>query len=281
MTGVQTCALPILISHKKNPPFITDIFKANIFWMGKNNFVKDKKYKLKLVTQEVECEIVAFNKVIDATTLGTYENARAAKTNDVAEVTIKTKEKICFDKFADDQNTGRFVIVDGYDISGGGIVSGLVASSKAIETSFIKDDIKLTINCFDEYYYDIKASVVKKKRVKATQYSIGENVPYIGESYDFNENFDMIAANDTLVGKIRAGKLIDVISLDEYSYEDIAIIDENGFGINLISQNDLEAYIKDFKKGINAITTNKWLKFNKYRTIKFSDIVEETPEYII
>ena len=77
-----------------------------------NFSIKGKKYKLKLVTQEVECEIVAFNKVIDATTLETYENARGAKTNDVAEVTIKTKEKICFDKFAHDQNIGRFVLVD-------------------------------------------------------------------------------------------------------------------------------------------------------------------------
>lgn len=270
-----------IISHKKNSPFIADIFKANIFWMGRNNFVKGKKYKLKLVTQEVECEIVAFNKVIDATTLGTYENAREAKTNDVAEVTIKTKEKICFDKFADDQNTGRFVIVDGYDISGGGIVSGLVVSNKAIETSFIKDEIKLPINCFDEYYYDIKASVTKKKSIKVAEYSIGQDVPYCGESYDFKENFDVIAVSDTLVGKIRSGKLIDVISIDEYSLEDVAVIDENGFGINLTSQSDVESYIEDFEKDINAITTNRWLDFTKYRTIKFSDILEETPEYII
>lgn len=270
-----------IISHKKNPPFVSDIFKANIFWMGKNNFVKGKKYKLKLVTQEVECEIVAFNKVIDATTLGTYENARVAKTNDVAEVTIKTKEKICFDKFADDQNTGRFVIVDGYDISGGGIVSGLVTSTEVIETSFIKDETKLPVNCFNEYYYDLKASAIKKKRVKAVLYSIGDEVPYHGKTYDFKENFDVIAANASLVGKIRAGKLTDIISIEEYLFEDIEIIDENGFGINLISQNDVKTYIKDVERGVNAITTNKWLDFTKYRTIKFSDIIEEIPEYII
>ena len=117
-----------IISHIDNAPVIADLFTTNIFWMGKNNLVKGRKYKIKLVTQEVECEIVAFNKVIDASTIGTYENATEAKTNDVAEVTIRTKEKICFDKFADNQNTGRFVIVDGYDVCGGGIISGVAES---------------------------------------------------------------------------------------------------------------------------------------------------------
>ena len=264
-----------IISHKKNAPIVADLFKTNIFWMGKNNFVKGKKYKIKLVTQEVECEIITFDKVIDASTIGTYENALEAKTNDVAEVTIKTKEKICFDKFSDNQNTGRFVIVDGYDVSGGGIISGIAESTGVIETSFSKDEIKLPINCFDEYYFDIKALEIKKELLKAAQYKIGDNVPCLGESYDFKENFDVIALNANLVAKIRAGKLIDVTSMGDYSYEDIAVINENGFGINLTSNKDLLAYIIDYEKGINDIFANKWLDFTKYRTIKFSDIIEE------
>ena len=270
-----------VVSHKKNAPLIADVFKANIFWMGKNNFVKGKKYKIKLVTQEVECEIVAFNKVIDATTLGAYENALEAKTNDVAEVTIKTKEKICFDKFSDNQSTGRFVIVDGYDISGGGIISGLAKSKDAIVTSFTKDEIKLPIDCFDEYYYDIKSLAIKKKLSMAVQYSIGDNVPFQGESYDFKENFDVIASNASLVAKIRAGKLIDIVSIGEYSYEDIAVINENGFGIKIISKKDLETYKLNSQESINGIFADKWFDFTKYRTIKFSDISEEMLEYDI
>ncbi|PRR82223.1 sulfate adenylyltransferase subunit 1 [Clostridium vincentii] len=270
-----------VISHKKNPPIIADVFKANIFWMGKNNFVKGKKYKIKLVTQEVECEIVTFNKVIDATTLGTYENALEAKTNDVAEVTIKTKEKICFDKFSDNQNTGRFVIVDGYDVSGGGIISDTVKSKEAIRTSFIKDEIKLEINCFDEYYYDIKSSSIKKKSLKSVQYSVGQAVPFRGESYDFTEDFDVISLHSNFVAKIRAGKLKDVIALEGYSYENIAGINEDGFEIKLTSSKDLETYKLEYGKGINDVFANKWLDFSKYRNVKFSDIIEETLEYQI
>ncbi|MBU3100554.1 MULTISPECIES: sulfate adenylyltransferase subunit 1 [Clostridium] len=270
-----------IISHIDNAPVIADLFTTNIFWMGKNSLVKGRKYKIKLVTQEVECEIVAFNKVIDASTIGTYENATEAKTNDVAEVTIRTKEKICFDKFADNQNTGRFVIVDGYDVSGGGIISGVAESTSVIETTFSKDKLKLTINCFDEYYFDIKALAIKKELIKATQYKIGDNVPFLGSSYEYTKDFDVIALNAGLASKIRNGKLIDVIPVENYSYESIVIINEKGFGIKLTSQKDLVSYKNEYNKVMNEKFANKWLEFTKYRTIRFSDSVDETLEYSI
>ncbi|MPQ31738.1 sulfate adenylyltransferase [Clostridium estertheticum] len=270
-----------IISHIDNAPVIADLFTTNIFWMGKNSLVKGRKYKIKLVTQEVECEIVAFNKVIDASTIGTYVDATEAKTNDVAEVTIRTKEKICFDKFADNQNTGRFVIVDGYDVSGGGIISGVVESTSIIETTFSKDKLKFTINCFDEYYFDIKALAIKKELIKATQYKIGDNIPFLGSSYEYTKDFDVIALNAGLVSKIRNGKLIDVIPVENYSYESIVIINEKGFGIKLTSQNDFVSYKNEYKKVMNEKFANKWLEFTKYRTIRFSDSVDETLEYSI
>lgn len=122
------------ISHVQDKPQISNLFKANLFWMGRNALVKGKKYKLKLTTQEVECEIFSINKVIDASTLETIEDARAVQINDVAEVVIKTKQLVCFDEFKDNRNTGRFVIVDGYDVSGGGIISGVVEVAGEAET---------------------------------------------------------------------------------------------------------------------------------------------------
>lgn len=70
------------------------------------------------------------NKIIDAVTLDSSENLDFLKKNDVAEVTIKTEIPICFDKFSELQSTGRFVIVDGYDICGGGIISNVEDSLK-------------------------------------------------------------------------------------------------------------------------------------------------------
>lgn len=121
------------ISHLNNPPLVSNIFKANLFWMGKSNLVTGKKYKLKLTTQEVECEIQSIEKVIDASTLDTLVQAKAVAINDVAEVIIKTKQPVAFDPFGENQTTGRFVLVDGYDVSGGGIISAAEAAQVELE----------------------------------------------------------------------------------------------------------------------------------------------------
>src|SRR5262249_16825384 len=44
----------------------------------------------------------------------------------VGDVVLHTRHPIAFDRSADNEITGRFVIVDGYDIAGGGIVRELV-----------------------------------------------------------------------------------------------------------------------------------------------------------
>jgi len=114
-----------IISHKEDTPLKGNLFNANLFWMGRNPLVQNKKYKLKVATVEVECEIFCINKVIDASTLQNIEYAKEVKQNDVAEVTIKTKQIIPFDEFRNLSNTGRFVIVDDLDVSGGGIITGI------------------------------------------------------------------------------------------------------------------------------------------------------------
>jgi len=111
-----------VISHNHNKPQSSNLFNANIFWMGNNPLVKGKTYKLKLTTQEMFCEVFSINAVIDSSNLNTSESYKEVKKNEVAEITIKTREKICFDEFADFRGTGRFVIVDDLNVSGGGIV---------------------------------------------------------------------------------------------------------------------------------------------------------------
>ncbi len=111
-----------VLSHSHNKPQSSNLFNANIFWMGNTPLVKNKTYKLKLTTQEVQCEVFSINAVIDSSNLNSSETFSEVKKNEVAEITIKTREKICFDEFAEFRGTGRFVIVDDLNVTGGGIV---------------------------------------------------------------------------------------------------------------------------------------------------------------
>ncbi|HWH70299.1 MAG TPA: adenylyl-sulfate kinase [Candidatus Sulfotelmatobacter sp.] len=111
---------------EKSPPFELSSFKARLFWLGKQPFTKGKTYKLKLATQEVQCHIESIEKVIDASTLEPVARApheMYVGRHEVAELKLHTKKPIAFDIHAEIAPTGRFVIVDGFDVCGGGIIA--------------------------------------------------------------------------------------------------------------------------------------------------------------
>jgi bifunctional enzyme CysN/CysC len=106
------------------PPYELSKFKARLFWLGRAPFRKGRSYKLKLATQEVECEIDSIERLIDSSTLETIAREEAfVGRNEVAELQLRTKRPIAFDVHAEIIPTGRFVIVDGFEVAGGGIVA--------------------------------------------------------------------------------------------------------------------------------------------------------------
>ena len=107
------------------PPYALTWFKARVFWLGKQPFVPGRNYRLKLATQEVECHIEKLERVIDASTLQTIERPATESSvcrHEAAELTLKTKKPIAFDAINEVAATGRFVIVDGFDVAGGGVI---------------------------------------------------------------------------------------------------------------------------------------------------------------
>jgi bifunctional enzyme CysN/CysC len=109
-----------------SPPNELSRFKARLFWLGRKPFSRGRSYKLKLATQEAECEIESIQKVIDASTLETISRAQNelfVGRHEVAELTLKTRRAVAFDVHSQIVATGRFVIVDGFEVSGGGIIA--------------------------------------------------------------------------------------------------------------------------------------------------------------
>ena len=132
-------------------PIVSTTFDANVFWMGQRNLEKGRKFILKLNTQEVECEVQEFKKAIDASTLETLSNQDYIAKNDVAELTLKTRSPVAFDLFGSIATTGRFVLVDKYDVCGGGIITTYTPTTKedklrdevrTRDFNWIKSDIK-------------------------------------------------------------------------------------------------------------------------------------------
>ena len=107
------------------PPYALTCFKARVFWLGKQPFMPGRPYRLKLATQEVECHIDKLERVIDASTLQTVERPAGASfvgRHEAAELTLRTNKPVAFDAVTEVAAMGRFVIVDGFDVAGGGVI---------------------------------------------------------------------------------------------------------------------------------------------------------------
>jgi len=115
----------------ESSPVLAHDIRARIFWLGREPLCRGDRLKLKLATAEYPVEIVAVERVIDVADLASHGGDVVAR-NAVAEVVLRSRAAIAFDGFAVNARLGRFVLVHGFDIVGGGIVAEAAAASRNI-----------------------------------------------------------------------------------------------------------------------------------------------------
>jgi bifunctional enzyme CysN/CysC len=109
------------LEHEPRPQ-VTTRLRVSLFWLGRDPMVKRKEYLLKLGTARVTARVEEVLRVMDASTLGTTEQRTAIQRHDVAECVLKLDRAIACDLAEDVPATSRFVVVDDFEIRGGGIV---------------------------------------------------------------------------------------------------------------------------------------------------------------
>ncbi len=122
----------IMCKKSETPPLVGARLKVNIFWMGRAPFIKGRKYRLKLAAARANAELVEILNVLDASELTSVKGKQQLDRHDVGECVIETSKPIAFDLISDIENTGRFVIIDNYEIAGGGIVTGKADEDKSL-----------------------------------------------------------------------------------------------------------------------------------------------------
>ena len=116
-----------VMSHVERPPQVSTRIRTNLIWLGKKPFVAGRDYKIKLGTAALPVQLAKINKVIDASELDHRLEKNEVGRHDVADVILELRQPVAFDLTADCEATGRFVIVDGYDVAGGGIITAAVS----------------------------------------------------------------------------------------------------------------------------------------------------------
>jgi len=103
-------------------PKVATRLKVNIFWMSRQPMIKNKRYKMKIAGARVAVWLRDVVTVLDASELTTDSNRQQVERHDVAECVLETLKPVAFDISSEIAQTGRFVIIDNYEIAGGGVV---------------------------------------------------------------------------------------------------------------------------------------------------------------
>lgn len=112
-----------IASDQKKAPMLSNVFRANIFWIGDTSLKVGNTYKLRCGPMETKVNVQSIDRVIDTDDLARKNEIGEVRRNAVAEVTFRARRQIPVDPYTDNPKTGRIALYDGYDIAGGGILS--------------------------------------------------------------------------------------------------------------------------------------------------------------
>jgi len=121
-----------LASHPQRAPLATNAFRARLFWLGRRPLAAGAQYRLRHGCAETLAVIERIERIVDTNTLESAAGEQVAS-GAIAEVIVRLRGLLAVDDRAEHPVTGRFVLVDGHQIVGGGTVSteGFAAQPQA------------------------------------------------------------------------------------------------------------------------------------------------------
>jgi bifunctional enzyme CysN/CysC len=123
-------------SHQSDTPIEANRFHADLFWIAKEPMQVGRPYDLRLGTQDVKCQVVSIEEVMDSSTLNRNTDKREQiERNEVGKLTIQTRAPVVVDNHDRIPSLGRFIIADDGQICGGGIIFGGTYTDRTVAKS--------------------------------------------------------------------------------------------------------------------------------------------------
>jgi len=129
----------LMVKPAEPQPEVGSRFRVNIFWLGRAPMIRNKEYKLKLGSARATVRLAEICNTLDASDLTSTKSKQQIDCRDVSECILETTRPIAFDITAASEATGRFVIVDNYEIAGGGAVVENLSAGESLLQQHIRD----------------------------------------------------------------------------------------------------------------------------------------------
>ena len=246
---------------------------VSLLWTDDEPLRNGSEYLVKLGTKTISGIVTKINYAIDVNT-GEHIKTDVLCKNGIAVCEILLTEPIVADLFSVHKTLGELILIDrvSHMTSACGVVEHLSEKGGTFSNraSFKLGDIEARGDIFEEFYYDANSFNVLKYQVVRNTYTVGDELPVHGESYDYPEDFDIIVLRDGVSVKIRDGKVSDILPTAEYSYSGVPVVNGRGLEILAKSEEEVREFLSEYDssddQSLRAFAA-KWLKFETYRRI--------------
>lgn len=112
----------VVCREDETPPHVGVRIRANLFWLGRRPLSRESRCLFKCGTARVPVRVERIARIINASDL-TRRERQYVERNEVAQCELVLEAPVAFDLAGECDALSRFVLVDDYEISGGGIIT--------------------------------------------------------------------------------------------------------------------------------------------------------------
>lgn len=248
---------------------------VSLLWMDDEVLQIGKDYFVKLGTKMIPGILTHIQYAIDVNT-GEHIAADTLHKNEIAVCELLLTEGIVVDLFSKHKTLGELILIDRVTnmTSACGVVEAVSekVATGAEKASFRLGDLTARGDIFEEFYYDTSSLNVLKYQPVNRTYTVGDEIPVSGESYQYPDHFDIIVLRDNVAIKVREKRITAILPAADYVYDNVPVINGRGFAVLAQSNEDVQQFLKEYEAVRESEQTAffaKWVRFDTYRKVIF------------
>ena len=248
---------------------------VSLLWMDDEDLVIGKDYLVKLGTKTISGIPTHIQYAIDVNT-GEHVTKDSLHKNEIAVCELLLTEGIVVDLFAKHKTLGELILIDRVTnmTSACGVVETVAekVTNGTEKASFRLNDLTARGDIFEEFYYDTSSLNVLKYQPVNRTYTIGDEIPVSGESYQYPDSFDIIVLRDQVAVRVRDKKITAILPAADYVYDHVPVINGRGFAVLADSNEQVQQFLQEYAATNEADQTAffaKWVRFDTYRKVIF------------
>ena len=248
---------------------------VSLLWMDDEDLAIGKDYLVKLGTKTIPGILTHVQYAIDVNT-GEHVTKDSLHKNEIAVCELLLTEGIVVDLFAKHKTLGELILIDRVTnmTSACGVVEAVAekVTNGTEKASFRLNDLTARGDIFEEFYYDTSSLNVLKYQPVNRTYTVGDEIPVSGESYQYPDSFDIIVLRDQVAVRIRDKKITAILPAADYVYDHVPVINGRGFAVLADSNEKIQQFLQEYAATSEADQTAffaKWVRFDTYRKVIF------------